>query len=34
MRISSRRGTIVFFIILGIGLVTLAVAVSAGINLT
>lgn len=30
MRISSRRGTIVFFIILGIGLVALAVALNVG----
>jgi len=30
MRISSRRGTIVFFIILGIGLVVLAVALNVG----
>jgi two-component system sensor histidine kinase SenX3 len=30
MRISSRRGTIVFFIILGIGLVSLAVALNVG----
>jgi len=30
MRISSRRGTVVFFIILGIGLVALAVALNVG----
>ena len=30
MRISSRRGTIAFFIILGIGLVALAVALNVG----
>ena len=30
MRISSRRGTIIFFIILGIGLVVLAVALNVG----
>jgi two-component system sensor histidine kinase SenX3 len=30
MRISSRRGTIVFFIILGIGLVALAIALNVG----
>jgi len=30
MRISSRRGTIVFFVILGIGLVALAVALNVG----
>ncbi len=30
MRISSRRGTIVFFLCLGIGLVALAVALNVG----